>query len=175
MLTRKEILEKINEIKKLIQKLNPKKALEKMEVVKSVYNLTQFKEFRSFIESNTVTCENYSKVIFILKSDIPLIYEEIPIKDLKAKLRRSETIFLNERILKEIVIQLIKRGEIRAKLKGETLVYIPEDKTIEILEDIKDNTEIIRTYSEKIENIRIYNKKGENGNLIVETKLAQDL
>ena len=73
--------------------------------------------------------------------------------DLKDKIRRSDGIFLNERILKEMVIQLIKQGEIQAKLKGETLVYIPEDKTIEILEDIKDNTEIIRTYSEKIENI----------------------
>ena len=72
-------------------------------------------------------------------------------KDLKDKIRLSERILLSEKIVKEMVIQLIKQGEIRAKLKGETLVYIPEDKTIEILEDIKDNTEIIRTYSEKIE------------------------
>lgn len=143
----KEILEKVNEIEYLIQEFYPKEALEKMEEVKSVYDLTQFKAHRSFIETNTLTCENYSEAIFILKNEIPLIYEEIPLKDLKDKIR------LSERILKDMVIQLIKQGEIRAKLKGETLVYIPEDKTIEILEDIKDNTEIIRTYSEKIEDI----------------------
>lgn len=148
-----EILEKINEIKDLIQKFYPKEAIKKMEEVKSVYDLIQFREYRSFIETNTVSCENYSKAISILKSDIPLIYEEIPVKDLKDKIRLSEGILLSERILKEMVIQLIKQGEIRAKLRGETLVYIPEDKTIEILEDIKDNTEIIRTYSEKIEDI----------------------
>jgi len=49
------------------------------------------------------------------------------------------------------VIQLIKEEVIQARLKGSTFVYIPEDKTIELLEDFKDNTEIIKIYTEKIE------------------------
>ena len=50
-------------------------------------------------------------------------------------------------------IYLCKEGIIQARLKGSKLVYIQEDKTIEILEDIRDNTELFKIYGEKIEAI----------------------
>jgi len=142
-----EISKKFSEIENLIQTFNPKKALEKLEEVNSAYNLKQFKGFLSFVEQNTLKCESYLRAISVLKDEIPLIYEEIPLKELKAK------VGLNEITLKEMVIQLIKERVIQARLKGSTLFYIPEDKTIELLEDIKDNTEIIKMYAEKIEDI----------------------
>jgi hypothetical protein len=137
---KEEISAKLIEIKNLIQNFQPEKALEELEEIKATYDLKQYKGLLDSIEKKTRKCQKHLKAIAMIKDEFPSIYKEISLKKLVAKtgVKTSN--------LKKMVIHLIKEEIIQARLRGSKLVYIQEDKTIEILEALLEKQDNLEEY-----------------------------
>ncbi len=81
------------------------------------------------------------------------VFEELSFQEITEKVGYSSSLKIEE--IRKIIEELLFEGEMNARIKKDIVVFEKplQVKTVDILMDIKDNTEIIKEYTLKIEEI----------------------
>ena len=98
-------------------------------------------------------------------------YEELTIQEIVAKIGYKSLQKLEE--IRKIIEDLLFEGKLNARIRSDSIVFGKhfEEKTVEILTDIKDDTELIKQYTAQLEEIL---DKTEDIEIYLKTHLASD-